>query len=219
MEYDSLLKVVVVGDAGVGKSSLLRSWSGEPWQDGMKSTVGVDFIVDTLDVEGKVVKLQMWDTAGQEKFRALRSSYYRGTHCALVVFDLTVQSSFAGVKRWADEVAAAVPEETVFVLIGNKSDLPSARVVSTSDAEARATSLGFSHYFEVSARTSSNVSKAFEALAATTLLLQPIRSDIKKGYAQCSEGKSHVDNTISLNAPKKTSRLAKVRKRLSFCAK
>merc|ERR1712159_656276 len=99
-EYDYLFKLLLIGDSGVGKSCLLFRFADDTYQESYISTIGVDFKIRTVELEGKTIKLQIWDTAGQERFRTITSSYYRGAHGIIVVYDVTDQESFNNVKTW-----------------------------------------------------------------------------------------------------------------------
>jgi Ras-related protein Rab-1A len=132
------------------------------------ATIGVDFVSDiqkikTVDVENKIVKLQIWDTAGQEKFRTITSSYYRGAHGVIVVYDVTNRESFNNVKNWMGEISRYASENVNKLLVGNKCD--SKRVVSTEEGAELAQSLGIP-YMETSAKTSSNVEESFLRMAS-----------------------------------------------------
>ena len=103
-DYDHLFKLLIIGDSGVGKSSLLVRFADNTFSGNYITTIGVDFKIRTVDVRGERVKLQIWDTAGQERFRTITSTYYRGTHGVIVVYDVSSGDSFANVKRWLHEI-------------------------------------------------------------------------------------------------------------------
>uniref|UniRef100_A0A915LLN5 Ras-related protein Rab-35 n=1 Tax=Meloidogyne javanica TaxID=6303 RepID=A0A915LLN5_MELJA len=128
-DYDFLFKLLIIGDSGVGKSSLLLRFSDNTFSANYITTIGVDFKIRTITVKGYKVKLQIWDTAGQERFRTITSTYYRGTHGVVVVYDVTTQDSFANVKRWLHEIETNC-ENVQRILVGNKLDEPTRRVVS-----------------------------------------------------------------------------------------
>ena len=163
-EYDYLFKLLLIGDSGVGKSCLLLRFADDTYTESYISTIGVDFKSRTIKLDGKTIKLQIWDTAGQERFRTITSSYYRGTHGIIVVFDVTDQESFDNVKQWLHEIDRYASANVKKLLVGNKCDLASKRAVPTEQAAAFAESLGV-EYLETSAKSALNVEKAFTAIA------------------------------------------------------
>lgn len=128
-EYDHLFKLLLIGDSGVGKSCLLLRFADDTYSDTYISTIGVDFKIRTIEIGGSTIKLQIWDTAGQERFRTITSSYYRGAHGIIVVYDVTDQGSFTSVKQWLQEITKYSSENVNRLLVGNKCDLTSKRVV------------------------------------------------------------------------------------------
>eukprot|EP01059_Diplonema_ambulator_P006107 TRINITY_DN15885_c0_g1_i2.p1 TRINITY_DN15885_c0_g1~~TRINITY_DN15885_c0_g1_i2.p1 ORF type:complete len:232 (+),score=110.85 TRINITY_DN15885_c0_g1_i2:55-696(+) len=167
-EYDVLMKAVVIGDSGVGKTSLLHRYTDNDWNPTYIATIGVDFKIDTFETKGKVVKLQMWDTAGQERFKTICAAYYRGAHCIMLVYDVTNRESFENVKMWLQEVRAYAREGVTLVVVGNKADLVGRRQVSKEEGEALAESLG-TRLVETSAKTADNVHQAFRGVVDEAL--------------------------------------------------
>eukprot|EP00746_Dinoflagellata_sp_MGD_P157614 gnl/MRDRNA2_/MRDRNA2_86261_c0_seq1.p1 gnl/MRDRNA2_/MRDRNA2_86261_c0~~gnl/MRDRNA2_/MRDRNA2_86261_c0_seq1.p1 ORF type:complete len:550 (+),score=95.32 gnl/MRDRNA2_/MRDRNA2_86261_c0_seq1:100-1749(+) len=164
--YDYLFKLLLVGDSGVGKSCLLLRFADDSFTESYISTIGVDFKIRTIDLEGKVVKLQIWDTAGQERFRTITSSYYRGAHGIFVVYDITDMESFNNVKRWVDEINRYAGVTCSVMLVGAKNDLASKRVVERSQGQELASNLyGGVPFAETSSKTGNNVDTAFLMLA------------------------------------------------------
>lgn len=164
-EYDLLFKLLLIGDSGVGKSCLLLRFADDTYTESYISTIGVDFKIRTIDMEGKTIKLQIWDTAGQERFRTITSSYYRGAHGIIVVYDTTDLESFNNVKQWLHEIDRYASENVNKLLVGNKSDLTSKRAVSFDQAKEFADSLGI-EFIETSAKNATNVEKAFLMMAS-----------------------------------------------------
>lgn len=139
--------MLLIGDSGVGKSCLLLRFADDTYTESYISTIGVDFKIRTIDLDGKTIKLQIWDTAGQERFRTITSSYYRGAHGIIVVYDTTDLESFNNVKQWLHEIDRYASENVNKLLVGNKSDLTSKRAVSFDQAKEFADSLGLEHIF------------------------------------------------------------------------
>jgi len=163
-EYDYLFKLLLIGDSGVGKSCLLLRFADDTYTESYISTIGVDFKIRTIELEGKTVKLQIWDTAGQERFRTITSSYYRGAHGIIVVYDVTDNDTFTNVKQWLQEIDRYASEGVNKLLVGNKSDLTSKKVVEYSVAKEFADQLKIP-FLETSAKTSLNVEQAFLTMA------------------------------------------------------
>eukprot|EP00727_Mastigamoeba_balamuthi_P008282 m51a1_g4076 putative gtp-binding protein ypt3 (224) ;mRNA; f:767805-768684 len=160
--YDVLLKLVLIGDSGVGKSNLLSRFSHNEFNLESKTTVGVEFATRTLEIGDSVVKAQVWDTAGQERFRAIASAYYRGSHGALLVYSVTSRQTFQNVGVWLREIKENAPGAVV-MLVGNKSDLRHLREVKTEEGRGLAEKNGLL-FIETSAYDASNVNISFENL-------------------------------------------------------
>ncbi|KAJ1981573.1 ras GTPase [Dimargaris xerosporica] len=200
---DYLFKLLLIGDSGVGKSCLLLRFADDTYTESYISTIGVDFKIRTIELEGKTVKLQIWrgevrhltwsadgqyahlftpfargmtvaigagggymqwDTAGQERFRTITSSYYRGAHGIIVVYDVTDNDTFSNVKQWLQEIDRYASEGVSKLLVGNKSDLEDKKVVEYTVAKEFADELGVP-FLETSAKDSTNVEQAFLTMA------------------------------------------------------
>jgi len=164
-EYDYLFKLLLIGDSGVGKSCLLLRFADDTYTESYISTIGVDFKIRTIDLDGKTIKLQIWDTAGQERFRTITSSYYRGAHGIIVVYDVTDTDSFDNVKQWLHEIDRCACENVNKLLVGNKSDLTTKKAVDYNTAKEYADELGIP-FLETSAKNATNVEAAFMTMAA-----------------------------------------------------
>ncbi|XP_052766627.1 ras-related protein Rab-1A [Mya arenaria] len=164
-EYDYLFKLLLIGDSGVGKSCLLLRFADDTYTESYISTIGVDFKIRTIELDGKTIKLQIWDTAGQERFRTITSSYYRGAHGIIVVYDVTDQESFNNVKQWLHEIERYASENVNKLLVGNKCDLTTKKVVDYTTAKEFADSIGIP-FLETSAKNATNVEQAFMTMAA-----------------------------------------------------
>ncbi|KAF0303123.1 Ras-related protein ORAB-1 [Amphibalanus amphitrite] len=165
MLSDFLFKLLLIGDSGVGKSCLLLRFADDTYTESYISTIGVDFKIRTIELDGKTIKLQIWDTAGQERFRTITAAYYRGAHGIIVVYDCTDQESFGNVKQWLQEIDRYAAENVNKLLVGNKCDLASSKVVDFATAKAYADQLGIP-FLETSAKSSTNVEQAFMTMAA-----------------------------------------------------
>eukprot|EP01121_Diplochlamys_sp_Union-15-3_P001377 TRINITY_DN1119_c0_g1_i1.p1 TRINITY_DN1119_c0_g1~~TRINITY_DN1119_c0_g1_i1.p1 ORF type:complete len:201 (-),score=40.50 TRINITY_DN1119_c0_g1_i1:110-685(-) len=165
-DCDKLLKLLIIGDSNVGKSSLLLRFTENSFNDKFTSTVGVDFKIKTLLIDGKKIKLQIWDTAGQEKFRTITSSYYRGTHGVVVMFDLNNPETFEHVQTWISEIDSSCTSSIEKLLVGNKCDLP--RQVSEESVNELVKREKL-EYIATSAKDNTNVEAAFLKMAKNCL--------------------------------------------------
>jgi len=160
LPYKYLFKYIIVGDTAVGKSCLLLQFTDKRFQPVHDLTIGVEFGSRTITIDSNSIKLQIWDTAGQEKFRSITRSYYRGAAGALLVYDITRRETFDHLQSWLEDCRRYSNQNIVIMLIGNKSDLETKREVSREEGEAFAARNNLS-FLETSAKTSENVDKAF----------------------------------------------------------
>lgn len=187
-EYDYLFKLLLIGDSAVGKSCLLLRFADRAYTESYISTIGVDFKIRTIELDGKRIKLQIWDTAGQERFRTITSSYYRGAHGIIVVYDVTEMESFNNVKTWMVEIDKYACENVNKLLVGNKCDLVSKKVVNYETAKAYADKLEIP-FLETSAKNSVNVETAFMTMAA----------EIKNTVAKQPQVKASAKTEVNVN--------------------
>ena len=158
-------KVLLVGDSGVGKSSLLRRYVENQFSESFASTVGVDVYQRRVQIGSAAVRLQLWDTAGQERYSSITAAYYRNTQALLLVYDVSSDASFAHLQRWLDDSqrhASHAHADLPVVVVGNKTDL--VRAVPTDEAQRWADARGFAHV-ECSAKTDTAVDQLFLDLA------------------------------------------------------
>lgn len=160
MSYAYLFKYIIIGDTGVGKSCLLLQFTDKRFQPVHDLTIGVEFGARMINIDGKQIKLQIWDTAGQESFRSITRSYYRGAAGALLVYDITRRETFNHLASWLEDARQHANPNMTIMLIGNKSDLTHRRAVTTEEGEAFAKEHGLI-FLETSARTAHNVEDAF----------------------------------------------------------
>ncbi|KAJ6238853.1 ras-related protein rabd2a-like [Anaeramoeba flamelloides] len=164
--YDFLFKILLIGDSGVGKSSVLLRFTDEFYMDSYISTIGVDFKIRSVGIDDKNVKLQIWDTAGQERFRTITRSYYRGTKGIILVYDITNRDSFQNIKEWLQEIENYGNSNVCKMIIGNKCDCEDERQVKAEEGEELAKQLGV-QFLETSAKTNCNVEESFLQMART----------------------------------------------------
>lgn len=174
-EYDLIYKCIVVGDGGVGKTALaVRLCKGFFIED-YKMTIDVDFYVKTIEIDDLNIKLQIWDTGGQERFNSIRSIYYRGARGAAIVFDLSNQESFEHIPRWIEEIKRETVGDIPILLIGNKSDLINSREVTSGDIYNITRQFKLL-YMQTSAKTGAEVSKCFDVLTHLIMDLKALRT-------------------------------------------
>jgi len=160
LPYKYLFKYIIVGDTAVGKSCMLLQFTDKRFQPIHDLTIGVEFGSRTVTIENNPVKLQIWDTAGQEKFRSITRSYYRGTTGALLVYDITRRDTFEHLAEWLEDCRKYSNSNITIMLVGNKADLEEKRVVSKEEGENFA-KLHNLLFLEVSAKSNLNVDDAF----------------------------------------------------------
>lgn len=177
-DFDHLFKILLVGNSGVGKSSLLLRFTAGKFDD-LSPTIGVDFKVKMVSLQGKRLKLTIWDTAGQERFRTLTSTYYRGAQGIILVYDVTRRATFTDLSDvWLKEVDRfSTNKDCIKMLIGNKVDLEeSERVVAKKEGIAFARQHGCL-FLEASAKTSINVQRCFDELVHKILDTPSLTAD------------------------------------------
>lgn len=164
------VKLLLIGNASVGKSSLLLRFSDEQWlpEDEASATIGVDFRVHKMEVNGRKVKLSIWDTAGQERFRTITSSYYRGAQGIILVYDVANRETFEALPKWFSEIDTYVSITVPKIIVGNKVDKENSRQVSTNEGSAFASRQN-ALFVEASAKTAIGVREVFEELVARIL--------------------------------------------------
>ena len=161
--YDILLKLVMIGDSGVGKTNILSRYINNEFSSITKATVGVEFFSTIIKKNNILIKLQIWDTAGQERYKSITSTYYKGAKGAFVVYDITKMKTFKNLDKWITELKANGNEDIYIILIGNKLDLEKNREVMTNDVKRKAEELKVG-YFETSALDGSNIEHAFDVI-------------------------------------------------------
>uniref|UniRef100_A0A383VMM6 Uncharacterized protein n=1 Tax=Tetradesmus obliquus TaxID=3088 RepID=A0A383VMM6_TETOB len=164
-DYDYLIKLLLIGDSGVGKSCLLLRFSEDSFTPSFITTIGIDFKIKKIFLDNKWVKLQIWDTAGQERFRTITSAYYRGAMGILLVYDVTDEASFNNIRNWMRNIEQHASDNVNKVLVGNKSDMADEkRAVPVARGQALAAEYNM-RFFETSAKDNLNVEEVFTSIA------------------------------------------------------
>jgi len=163
--YDYLFKLLLIGDSGVGKTSVLFRFSDDAFNSTFISTIGIDFKIRTIELGDKKIKLQIWDTAGQERFRTITTAYYRGAMGILLVYDITNEKSFENIKTWIKNIEQHASADVEKMILGNKCDMEDKRKISTAQGEQLAKEYNVK-FMETSAMNRTNVERAFTEIAS-----------------------------------------------------
>ncbi|EDR25254.1 GTP-binding protein ypt2, putative [Entamoeba dispar SAW760] len=169
------LKVCLIGDSGVGKTSLLSRFINNTFSPTTESTVGANFFIHEFHVDGKITQVALWDTASQERYRSLVTMYYRNTNGCLIVFGLDNRDSFYNIKTWYNNLIHTVGTDVAIIIVGNKNDLPETSITE-QEIKALANELHCS-WCLVSAKTGEGVSNAFESIASMLHITKDEESD------------------------------------------
>ena len=195
---DYKIKIIIVGDSGVGKTNLITRFASDKFDKNSRATIGVEFLYKTLKINKEIFKIEIWDTAGQERYKSIASAYYKGARGAIVVYDITSEDSFKNIDLWIEEVKSKAANNLQIMLIGNKSDLFADRKISKEKGIDKARSLNV-FLFEASALDKTNVNEAFNRL------IRELYLDIKNKSRNSgnNEGENAVKNGMNLNMTSK----------------
>lgn len=164
--YQYIFKIILIGDANIGKTSLINRYVTNCFNDRYICTIGVDFMMKSIQYDNQTIKLQLWDTAGMEKYKQITTSYYRGAQAAIICFDLTSKQSFSSLSKWVDDFCQFYNPifQKIILIVGNKSDLIDSREVSQEEIDNYIKLNNFK-YYETSAKSGDNVEELFLELA------------------------------------------------------
>ena len=162
-EYDMMIKVILIGDSGVGKTNIMSKFLKNQFMENSKATVGVEFGSKLFNIENHKIKAQIWDTAGQEKYKAITGAYYKGSKGAFVVYDITRKETFDSIDKWINDLKMSGDPKLIIIIIGNKCDLEDKREVLKEQGEEKAKSFGCA-FLETSALSGDNIDKGFEMM-------------------------------------------------------
>ena len=206
-KYDFSFKMIVIGDAGVGKSCLTNRASKDKFLSDYSPTVGFEFLTFTTSIENKIIKLQIWDTCGQEVYRSLITNFYRNASLAMMVYSINSRESFIHINQWLKEVRIQSHPDVKIILVGNKADLINERTVSKDEAKRYKEENQILYFEETSAKTGFNAKEVFTEAAR-------ILYEEHKRYKMRAGGARLTDDTPNVPAPTK---LNKVEKRKNGC--
>lgn len=179
---DYKMQIIIIGDSGVGKTSFMDRFTEGAHRLAYSATVGIDFKVRRLDIDNKTVKMQIWDTAGQEKFNSITTAYYRQARAAIVMYDVTRPATFHNLRKWFTLIDTHARTDVTKILVGNKTDQKDERAVTIEQGKRAAEEFG-AKFFESSAKSDSNVYSAFEFIATDVIQKMPMESNqLPLGY-------------------------------------
>ena len=156
IQFHYLLKYIIIGNSSVGKSNLLLKFAHNKFLDEYQATIGVEFGAKNVEIDNKIFRVQIWDTAGQENFRSITRAYYKNSVCALIVYDINNEDTFDSVQSWIQECKLQTPKTVTMVLVGNKCDLECKVDRNKAKEIAEENKM---LYFETSAKTGKGVDK------------------------------------------------------------
>mmetsp|Transcript_4768 Transcript_4768/g.5830 ORF Transcript_4768/g.5830 Transcript_4768/m.5830 type:complete len:204 (+) Transcript_4768:290-901(+) len=162
--YDMQIKLLMIGDSGVGKTCLLLRYANDSFSPTFITTIGIDFKIKNIEIDNKRVKLQIWDTAGQERFRTITTSYFRGAQGIVLVYDVTDRRSFESIRNWISQIQQHADVHVNKILVGNKCDMLDEKVVSTEEGKKLAEEFNM-QFWETSAKNDVNVEQSFHSIA------------------------------------------------------
>jgi small GTP-binding protein len=175
---DYVFRVILIGNFGVGKSSIITKFVSDKFNPQHISTIGIDFAIRTIDIDNKSVKLQIWDTAGQERFRVITNSYYRNKDCYILVFELNNMKSFENLKTWIEDIKTTTNNDNpLFFIIGTKKDLCNDMFIVNAYIDKFIKQYNIQGYFETSNKTGTNIEDIFKQI--TKVLMTNENNTIK----------------------------------------
>ena len=191
-QKEFLYKILLLGDTSVGKTCFLMRYTDNTFQEIHMSTIGLDYKLKNVQLEdGKIVKIQIWDTAGQDRFRSITKNYYKGAHGIILIYDVTDKKTYENVKAWIEQIREEVSDNVTIILVGNKIDDLEGRKVKKEEGEKAAKEFGLS-FFECSAKTGENIDLIFNELVKRTVE-QFSKSDREGGAKLNSKKKRKKD--------------------------
>ena len=199
IDFNYLLKYIIIGDSAVGKSNILTQYVYEKFSEEFQSTLGVEFAAKNTVIDNKIYRIQIWDTAGAESFRSITRAYYKNSVCAFIVYDITKRETFENVQVWLDDIKNQCPQTVLLVLVGNKLDLENERQISYEEGESFAQKNNM-YFFETSAKTGVNIENLFlKSVETINERIQEDFYDLSTGNCGIKIGNEVNSDNIVLN--------------------
>lgn len=217
VEFDYLLKYIIIGESGVGKSNILSKFRDNTFDEKIHPSIGVEFIAKNLSFNNLTFRLQIWDTAGQESFRSMTKVYYKNSSCAFIVYDITEKRSFYNAETWLNECKSVAPETIIFILIGNKCDMIDSREVTYEEGDKFAKDHNML-FFETSAKNGDNIEKIFnESLKLIHKNIEEGKYDLTDDACGIKICKNENNTNINLDYYEDESTRVNTKKKKSKC--
>ena len=192
-EFDLSFKVIVIGNSAVGKTCLTTKATKDIFLDNHQSTIGFEFFSFMIKIDNKIIKLQIWDTCGQETYRSLISNFYKTSSLAFILYSITDRKSFEDIEKWVKELRTNCSPDIKIILIGNKNDLEEYRIISKLEGENLCKKYGFEYFKETSAKTGINAKEIFVKCAM--ILYKDFLNYYKNGRNMSMSSKStYIDS-------------------------
>ena len=192
-EFDLSFKVIVIGNSAVGKTCLTTKATKDIFLDNHQSTIGFEFFSFMIKIENKIIKLQIWDTCGQETYRSLISNFYKTSSLAFILYSITDRKSFEDIEKWVKELRTNCSPDIKIILIGNKNDLEEYRIISKLEGENLCKKFGFEYFIETSAKTGNNAKEIF--VKSAMILYKDFLKYYKSGRNFSTSSKSTYINS------------------------
>ena len=193
---DLTFKIIIIGDSGVGKSCLALKGIKKIFIEYYTPTIGFEFYTLNIRINDSIIKLQIWDTCGQEAYRSLINSFYRNSALAMIIYAIDDINSYNHIEEWLNEIRTKVGQETKLYLIGNKLDLEKERLVNTKDAEKFSLDNEFDFFIETSAKTGFNAEKVFIQAAKDLYKKYTLKNKIQNNQIQENKGNKDKNNNF-----------------------
>ena len=214
VNFHYLLKYIIIGDSSVGKSNILLRYSQDKFNDEYQATIGVEFGAKNIELDKKIYRIQIWDTAGQENFRSITRAYYKNSVCAFVVYDISNRESFTNAQTWIEDCKTQSPKTVFLVLVGNKCDLESERQVNYDEGMQLANNYKMLFY-ETSAKTGKNINELF--VKSVECIAEKISQgyyDLESDSCGVKQGMNSTIKSISIDSDN-----FEINKNSSYCCK